>query len=242
MNKTLMIKRFAKNLEHYNDNAKIQKQMAEKLLSFINKCKFDSVLEIGCGTGLMTSLAVNKISYKKYIANDIVPDCEKFIKNIDSNIEVRIGDVETIIKNSCEKYDLIISNASFQWIEDLESFIETLINRLKPNGILLFSTFGMENLREIRYITGKGLNYYSYSELCNLLKNSKYRAEEEIRVINFKTPSDVLKHLKYTGVNSISSEQWTKKDLKSFENEYNNFCSNRPSLTYHPIYVMIEKN
>ena len=57
----------------------------------------------------------------------------------------------------------------------------------------------------------------------------------------FKTPIEVLKHIQSTGVNAISSETWTKKDLENFENGYNNFCANRPTLTYNPIYVKIQK-
>ena len=34
---------------------------------------------------------------------------------------------------------------------------------------------------------------------------------------------------------------WTKKDLISFEKEYNSFCANHPTLTYNPIYVKIQK-
>ena len=35
MNKELIHNRFAKNLKNYNENAKIQKRMAERLMTFI---------------------------------------------------------------------------------------------------------------------------------------------------------------------------------------------------------------
>ena len=37
MNKELIRKRFARNLDTYSDNAKIQKIMAERLFSFLEK-------------------------------------------------------------------------------------------------------------------------------------------------------------------------------------------------------------
>lgn len=42
MNKNLIQKRFAKNLNTYNDNAKIQKIMAEKLVSLSDRKDYDS--------------------------------------------------------------------------------------------------------------------------------------------------------------------------------------------------------
>ena len=44
-------------IESYNENAKIQKRMAEKLITFVEKKEYPKILEIGCGTGFLTSLA-----------------------------------------------------------------------------------------------------------------------------------------------------------------------------------------
>ena len=80
MNKDLIRSRFEKNIISYNKNAKVQNQMAEKLVSMLDKSVYEEVLEIGCGTGLLTEKAINKIQYKNYTANDIVPTCENYIK------------------------------------------------------------------------------------------------------------------------------------------------------------------
>ena len=239
MNKELIQKRFGRKLSTYNTHARIQKQMAEKLINYIDGEK-SSVLEIGCGTGLLTQLAVNKLQFSKYTALDIVPGCENFIKKINTNIEFINSDIEKYIQ-TCDKYDLIISNASLQWIENLPDFINTLFSKLNEGGTLLFTTFGTENFREIYYVIGKTLPYYSLTELKDLFSEYTLDIEEEIRVMAFKTPKDVLKHIQNTGVNAISSEAWTKKDLENFEKGYNNFCANHPTLTYNPIYIKIQK-
>jgi malonyl-ACP O-methyltransferase BioC len=239
MDKNLIKQRFSNNLKKYNENAKIQKQMAEKLISFLTDNKYDSILELGCGTGLLTQLANDNLWYKKYTAIDIVPDCQKYINKINSNIEFIADDVEEFIKSDDKKYDLIISNASMQWLENLPQFVEQLIQKLNTNGKLVFSTFGKENFREIYFVLGKTLKYYSLSELKTIFKEYSPIIEEEVRIIAFKTPKDVLKHIKNTGVNAISSENWTKKDLVSFEKEYNVLCANRPTLTYNPMYILI---
>ena len=240
MNKDLIQKRFAKNLDTYNDNAKIQKKMAERLLSFLDRKDFDDILEIGCGTGFLTQLVNDSFNFNTYTANDIVESCEKYVKKINPKINFIPADIEKAVENSDKKYDLIISNAAFQWVENLESFIKLLVSKLNDGGVLLFSTFGPENLREVNIVLGKTLPYYSANELQEIIKHYKNIVEQEMHVMAFKTPKDILKHIKSTGVNALEMVSWTKTDMQKFENGYNNFCSGIPTLTYHPIYVKIE--
>ena len=240
MNKDLIQKRFAKNLDTYNDNAKIQKKMAERLLSFLERKDFDDILEIGCGTGFLTQLVNDSFNFNTYTANDIVESCEKYVKEINPKINFIPADIEKAVENSDKKYDLIISNAAFQWVENLESFIKLLISKLNEGGILLFSTFGPENFREVNFVLGKTLPYYSANELQEIIKDYKNIVEQEMHVMAFKTPKDILKHIKSTGVNALEMVSWTKTDMQKFENGYNNFCSGIPTLTYHPIYVRID--
>lgn len=245
MNKELIKKRFKRKLNLYNENARIQKQMAEKLInmsfSHLENIEFLNILELGCGTGLLTELAVEKIKNSSYTAIDIVSDCENYIKNINSQIEFISSDIEDYINSSNKTFDLILSNASLQWIENLPDFINKLVEKLNPYGKLIFSIFGKENFREINFVLGKTLLYYSKKEFFELLSKYNPIIEEEVRIMAFNTPRDVLKHIQNTGVNAISDESWTKGDLINFEKEYNAFCLNRPTLTYNPLYVIIQK-
>ena len=239
MNKELIQSRFAKNLNNYNENAKIQKCMAERLISFISSKENLQILEIGCGTGFLTQLVCKNLNYKTYTAIDIVEECKDYIFQIDSNINFIADDIENYIKNSDKKFDLIISNASLQWVDNFEKTIRGLKDKLNIGGEFIFSTFGKENFREFYQILGTTLDYYSSKDLKKAFADLEIIAEEEIRIMAFATPKDVLKHLQMTGVNAIENKAWTKKDLKSFENAYLNLCSRRPTLTYNPIYVKI---
>lgn len=244
MNKELIKKRFGRKLKEYNENARIQRRMAEKLISMLSQTQKESpsdILEIGCGTGLLTEYSVNNLSYKTYTAIDIVPECEEYIKSINNEIDFVSGDIEEYIVSDNKKYDLIISNAALQWIDNLTGFVDKLTDKLKDGGILLFSSFGTENFREIFFVTGKTLSYFSKKEYEEKLEKYKPLIEEEAWVMAFKTPQEVLKHIQSTGVNALSSEAWTKRDLMNFEKEYNGFCANRPTLTYNPLYIKIQK-
>ena len=242
MNKELIKKRFSKNLDTYNDNASIQKRMAEHLISFLDKRKFPGILEIGCGTGVLTELAFKNLEFETYTANDIVDECEKFIKKISAKIDFVPSDIEIFLKNNQKKYDLIISNAVFQWIENYEEFINLVLSKLNRGGILLFSTFGVKNFYEIKKVLAQTLPYRTVDDYEKLLKNTNHIIEEEIQTMRFKTPKDVLKHIKLTGANAICETKWTKTDMLNFETKYNELCLSSPVLTYNPVYIQIYKD
>ena len=240
MNKNLIHNRFAKCLDSYDNNAKIQKRMAEKLFCYIENKHPKKILEIGCGTGFLTQIINKNLVFEKYIAIDLVENCDVFISRINPNIKFLVADIENFIKENNEHFDLIISNASLQWVENFENVINILKSRITPEGEFVFSTFGKENFREIYHITGTSLNYFSTNELQNRFPNSLI--ESEIHIMAFDNPKEVLRHLQLTGVNAIENTSWTKKDLINFENEYKNICSKRPTLTYNPIYVKFPQN
>ena len=73
------------------------------------------------------------------------------------------------------------------------------------------------------------------------IDNFNHYIEEETHVLAFKSAKDVLKHLKYTGVNALDSNGWTKADMLKFEAGYSTICSTSPTLTYNPLYIRIIK-
>jgi malonyl-CoA O-methyltransferase len=48
------------------------------------------------------------------------------------------------------QFDLVYSNLMLQWCDDLESTLTELRRVLKPHGMLLFSSFGPDTLKELR--------------------------------------------------------------------------------------------
>ncbi len=242
MNKELIKERFSKKLDSYDKNAIIQRHMAERLVKLIDFSKVNSgskisVLELGCGTGFLTQLVAESVQFENYTALDIVPECESFIKNINKDIIFVSSDIEYYTNNLKSKYDLIVSNAVFQWLDNMPSVINGLAEKLKPNGQFVFSTFGKQNFKEINAVLGKTLHYYSKKELADMLVKFNSTIEEDIQIMTFDTPKDILRHIQSTGVNALSKEIWTKSDLKNFEKKYYDVCKNIPTLTYNPIYI-----
>jgi len=239
--------KFQKSLNSYDKEAFVQRKMAANLVQILKKIagnKFDSVFEIGCGTGILTEMIVNEIEFENFTANDIVKQCENLVTKYHKKINFVFGDAEQreIIKGS---QDLIISNAVFQWFDNMEKVYKNLHGKLNKNGIVAFTTFSPENLGEVRMLTGVGLDYLPLNKLKKLSSpyfHCLYQNTENISLF-FKSPMKVLRHFKNTGVNSVCTKIMQGKELKTFINKYENQYGNEGSvsLTYTPITILLQK-
>ncbi len=226
-------KQFEKSLTTYNENAVVQNLMAEKLVNELVKFRsnFESVLELGCGAGLLTKKIVENVRFSKYFANDLVENSEKYVKSIVPEAVFYCGNAQRI--KPSRKVDLIVSNAMFQWIDNLSKISENCKNSLNPSGILAFTSFSPENYKEIKDLTGLSLEYKTFDAVKEIFeKDFEIIYSEEFRhTMNFSSPLEVLAHMKNTGVNSLNSKHWTVGEVKEFCAEYMEKYPQNP-LTY----------
>jgi malonyl-ACP O-methyltransferase BioC len=243
INKELIRKRFQRSLTTYSQHASVQRNMAEKLVNYLSDnagSKFDNIFEIGCGTGNLTNYIINNLSFQSFITNDIVDDAKNHIQTFSDKISFLSGDVELI--ELPKNQDLIISNASFQWIFNMPEFLKKLHACLNTGGILAFTSFSPNNFQEISALTGCKLNYFSrdkyLSAISDILEPIYYT--DELIALEFKDPLEVLSHIKQIGVNSLNQGFWTRKRLSEFRINYiKHFSSNdKVKLTYCPEYYI----
>ncbi len=235
LNKTLIKKNFEKNISKYDDNAFVQKKMAQRLCELIKGKNYAKILEIGSYSGVLTKKINEVINFERYLALDII-DCSSYIKKINPEIEFKNIDIDDF--KTDEKFDLIISNAALQWSGDFKKTVKKLKSYLKKEGTIALSFFSNKNLYQIKDIFNTGLEYLSDEEIKGLFSADAYFEKKEENLV-FQNGLEILKHLKYTGVNSIKENTLSyleiKKKLELFKKKYNN------TLTYSSIYV-IERN
>lgn len=243
INPKLIKNQFEKSIKTYNENAIVQKIMAEKLVAEVSKINnhYENILELGCGAGLLTNELIKKITFQNYYANDFVENAKTYITKIIPNATFYYGNAKKI--KPSRKMDLIISNAMFQWFKNLDNVSLYYKNILNNNGILAFSTFSKDNFKEIRDLTGLSLDYKSLDEIKNIFQKDYeiIHIEEFCEIINFSTPLELLAHMKNTGVNSLTTQHWTFKEIKTFCDNYKNKYP-KINLTYSPVIVICKKH
>lgn len=236
-------KQFEKSMQDYDQNATVQILMALKMVFELTKISntFENVLELGSGTGILTKRLASELDFKNYFANDLVEKSKNYVQNFIPQATFYCGNALKI--KPSKKVDLIISNAMFQWFSSFEKAIQTIKSNLKSNGLLAFSTFSPDNFREITDLTGLSLQYKTKEELEQILKNEGFEilySEQFFEELKFKTPLELLAHMKKTGVNSLSEKTWTITKVKDFCDKYSKKYP-KTKLTYSPIIVIAQK-
>lgn len=203
---------FYKKYDVYDKNAIVQRKTAEKLLKlskeYFDKRNFESVYEIGCGTGIFTRMFLKNFKAEKIILNDIF-DVKKFLHDIDYTKFI----LKDMDREDFPRVSLILSSSVFQWSKNFEELVK---NISKSCRYLVFSIYLEDNLPEIKKHFSISLNYMTAEEIENILKKyfKNIKKESEIFIENFNSPIEVLRHLKNTGVTGF--EKTEIKKIRSF--------------------------
>ncbi|NUF29787.1 malonyl-ACP O-methyltransferase BioC [Acinetobacter oleivorans] len=245
LNKNLVAQRFAKAGQSYSEHAIVQKQICQNLTGLLKQfcpSTMSRVFEIGCGSGNLTRLITASFQIEELILNDLYADVQQHF-NHKENLKWLIGDIETL--EFPQQLDMIVSGSALQWMQDLPLLLKRGNEALVDQGWLCFSTFGSQNLREIKELTGQGLSYWSVENWNSALIQAGFEifhlSESETQLY-FDSPKAVLQHLKATGVTATAQHRWTKQTLQQFYQDYDRFKhAEGYSLTYHPIYCIARR-
>lgn len=275
VDKEIIASRFCSAIKSYGREAVVQKRIAQNLFDMLYGALGDrermSIAEVGCGTGFLSNLIYENFILKTnrcshLMLNDLCPSMKTFFDGWQKTTFV-CGDAEMIFNSessrayNAKRFDVIAATSVIQWFEDQIGFLKSCRNHLKEGGLIALSSFGRNNFKEIRSLTGMGLEYLSLEEYKEALRpcfEISEAGEEEIRQ-EFSSPTDILKHLKATGVNGLRPTggtaddiraiqagkefRWTKQRLSEFSREYIRLFGNGYSvvLTYHPVYLILRK-
>ncbi|MES9992093.1 MAG: malonyl-ACP O-methyltransferase BioC [Candidatus Thiodiazotropha sp.] len=145
---------FSRAAPHYDEVAQLQREIGQRMLQRLSYIRHQPkvVLDVGAGTGEAT-LALKKHYRKAHtIALDFaLPMLHRVRKRGGwlATPSCLCGDAEQL-PLADQSVDMIFSNAALQWCNDLQGTFSEFLRILRPNGMLLFSTFGPDTLHELR--------------------------------------------------------------------------------------------
>ena len=151
---------FEQAVESYDQAAVLQKEVNDRLIERLDYIRMqpEMIIDIGTGTGFGLSALAGKYPESGIIGLDLSEGMlkkayggisEKSSGVNASKIKMLCADAEILPlkENSC---DLIFSNLTLQWCNDLNNTFKEFSRVLKPGGLLLFTSFGPDTLIELR--------------------------------------------------------------------------------------------
>lgn len=143
---------FAAAAQTYDGMAELQRRMAVELLQrFPPANQPGLLLDIGCGTGFLTSQLSKAAPQADLLALDLaLPMLQVSRSNYPAmDAEYLCADAEQL-PLAAQRIEQIYSNLALQWVQDLPVTLAGFKRVLKPGGNLCFATFGPETLRELK--------------------------------------------------------------------------------------------
>lgn len=165
IDKTRVRKSFSRAAKSYDAAAIVQKLVREEMLSRLDLVKIQPgiILDAGCGTGLASHALQKRFKQTQVVSLDFAYEMLQqtrktgivhTLKNwfTSSKHHVLCGDIEALPLASAST-GLVWSNLAIQWCNDLDLAFQEFHRVLQPEGLLMFSTFGPDTLRELRTAT-----------------------------------------------------------------------------------------
>lgn len=234
LDKRVIEENFSKHARDYDQHSEVQNLSASILIKEITSDNFSNILDIGCGTGNYTKLLREKFPKAIIKAVDISEEMIKVAKEKlgKSGVEFIIADAQSL--NLEEKFDLISSNASFQWFQDLKADLLRYKKALKEGGFILFSTFGPKTFFQLhsclKEFFGKPLsisasNFLKRGEIETILNGifKEVRVKEKIYNQDYDSLLGLLESLRCTGTRGEALRGeifWTPRRVASIEEIY----------------------
>lgn len=233
LNKNLIAQRFGSVGSTYESHAIVQRNMAATLADMLPGHITGTVLEIGTGTGFLTRQLRNRLDPGSLLRLwDLAPLYD----------DVECLDAEIAIKNlDDESVDVIASSSTIQWFQSPGTFLRECLRVTKPGGYVAIATFGSGTYNEINSILGRTPIYPDIDGWRALASGSGW---EDILCfsrqdyLEFDNPLNLLRHIRFTGVNALRSGCETVKEARLIVSELC-MAERKPRLTYEQVFMLL---
>ncbi len=215
---------FSRAAREYDAAAVLQREVCQRMLERLDYIKLQPlrVLDAGSGTGWGTRQLTQRYPAAQVVALDIAlgmlnvarEQSSWWRKLFSGNQQSHIcADVEAL-PLAANSMGMVWSNLALQWCNDLPATFRELHRVLKTEGLLMFSTFGPDTLKELRsaFHGADGHNHVSrftdMHDLGDMLTHSGFAEpvmEMEIITLTYSDVKSVMQDLRNIGAHNATA-------------------------------------
>lgn len=142
----------------YDRVAVLQREVGTRLLERLDYIRLQphTIADIGTGTGHLSKALAQRYKKARIIATDLAPNMLRAARRHAAPL-ARLLHRQSFVCGDAERLpfapqtmDMIFSNLTLQWCSDLDKVFAEFRRLLRPGGLVLFSTFGPDTLKELR--------------------------------------------------------------------------------------------
>jgi trans-aconitate methyltransferase len=132
------------NGEKYEKSSQCQREWGTKLAGELHLKGNETILDLGCGNGVITRELANRVPYGAVVGVDSSPSMLEAAKaHKTANMELKLLDIDEMTFEA--EFDVVFSNAALHWVLDHEKLLKKIYNALKQNGFLQIQFAGDGN-------------------------------------------------------------------------------------------------
>lgn len=209
---------------HYDATAVLQREVGARMLERLELVRIEPhvVLDLGAGTGLGTEGLARHFKKAKIVALDLAPNMLLQARRRAGRMArwsgrraYVCGDAERL-PLADDSVDVIFSNLTLQWCNDLDRTFREIQRVLRPGGALFFSTFGPDTLRELReaWATVDGRTHVNAFIDMHDIGDAMVRAgladpvmDVERFTLTYKEVRDLMRDLKAIGAHNVTADR-----------------------------------
>ncbi len=207
------------NSELYDNAQNFVSKYGKGLIDFIPCKENQSILDLGCGTGDLTSEIYDRLS-TNIIGVDASGEMIAKARNKYPNIYFDVCDATKLHFEN--EFDVVFSNAVFHWIPNQNNLHKSIYNALKKDGVLICEFGADKNIYNITSAFANAISKYNdiyYSpfyfptvkEHSEVVKNNSFIID---KIYDYDRPT-VLPN------SSLGLRQWVYQFFSEALNKYN---------------------
>jgi len=237
---------------NYDDNAFLQNEIANRLAEKLKviSIKPQTIIDLGSGTGLLSNKTAEIFPNANLICVDFAQ--QSLLKN-SQNLKVCANAYE--LPFASNSVDFIVSNLMMQWCPDLKALFNECFRVLKPEGLILFTTFGPDTLKELKRSwsavdsSAHVNDFIDMHDIGDQMLQSGFQSpimEMENITLTYEKVLDLMHDLKSIGAQNVNNRSKTLTGKTKFKKMIEMYESYRTDgklpATYEVIYGHAWKN
>lgn len=253
---------FERAAASYDQAAVLQREICDRMIARLEYIKYSptTILDAGSGTGYGSRKLALRYPAARILAVDIalsmlmqaqapVAWWKKWLPISSNHTDHICSDMEQLpLKDA--NVDMVWSNLALQWCNDLKLAIAEAHRVLRSEGLFMFSTFGPDTLKELRYAF-QSVDHYSHTnrftdmhDIGDLLVHNGFATpvmDMEYITLTYENVEQVMRDLKKIGAHNVTQGRrrglMGKKAWRQVVNQYETLRqAGKLPATYEVIY------